>query len=81
MVAVREPEQTPLYSKRGSWNEVSSPYFMNFLDGVMGGDVEEGGLNQKNLVKSCAQSFQVSAGLDSVTKSLAKMEWASLISI
>lgn len=54
---------------------------MNFLYGVMGGDVEEGSLNQKNLVKSCAQSFQVSAGLDSVTKSLVEMEWASLISI
>lgn len=58
MVAVREPEQTPLYSKTGSWNEVSSPYFMNFSDGVMGGDVEEGGLNQKSLEKSCARHFR-----------------------
>lgn len=34
-----------------------------------------------SLEKSCAQSFQVSAGLDCVTRSLAKMEWDGLIGI
>lgn len=84
MVAVREPEQT-LYSEAGGWSEASSPYFINpgavFLEGAMGRGVEEKGLNQKRLEKSCAWSFQVSVGLDSVTRSLAKMEWAGLISI
>lgn len=84
MVAVREPEQT-LYSEAGGWSEASSPCFMNpgaiFLEGAMGGSVEEKDLNQKGLEKSCAWSFQVSVGLVSVTRSLAKMEWVGLISI
>lgn len=52
-----------------------------FLEGAMGGGVEEKGVNQNRLDKSYVWSFQVSVELDSAIRSLAKMEWAGLISI
>lgn len=72
MAAVREPEHA-LGGKAGSWREANSPLFINlgavFLERVMIGDVEERGLNQKSLEKSCAQLFQASALLVSVIRS------------
>lgn len=49
--------------------------------GEVGGDAEELGLNQKSFEKICDQSFEVSAGLNSLTRSSARRLWARLISI
>ena len=38
-------------------------------------------LNQKSLEKFCDQSFEVSAGLDSMTRKVARREWARFTNI
>ena len=77
----REPEQTPVgWGEAWSWSEARLPGFMNSLGGGRGW-CRENSLNQKSLEKFCDQSFEVSAGLDSMTRKVARREWARFTNI